>query len=215
MSILVRTGTGINDVQWKDSINAGEKVFTSGKVWKQTASGGSYTCLQRTGGGINDVAYAQKTIGFSASDLQKEFNFINVPYSSATISFNAMLGCNQDSRRVRISECEGGVSFSINKITLGENGSSTRVYHDPYRTDCTYIFFFLSKSPSQEMLKGMKSVVITNLTGTYSYNIKETPSYGSANPINGAKNMLIVPLNTTEDISTWITNAKKVEINFG
>ena len=57
MSILVRTGTGINDVQWKDSINAGEKVFTSGKVWQQTASGGSYTCLQRTGGGINDVAY--------------------------------------------------------------------------------------------------------------------------------------------------------------
>lgn len=59
MSILVRTGTGINDVQWKDSINAGEKVFTSGKVWQQTAQGGSYTCLQRTGEGINDIQYKQ------------------------------------------------------------------------------------------------------------------------------------------------------------
>lgn len=57
MSILTRTGTGISDVQWKDNIAAGEKVFTSGKVWQQTVQGGSYTCLQRTGGGINDVAY--------------------------------------------------------------------------------------------------------------------------------------------------------------
>ena len=51
MSVLIRTGTGINDVQWKEKAGVGDKVFTSGKVWQQAASGGTYNCLQRTGGG--------------------------------------------------------------------------------------------------------------------------------------------------------------------
>ena len=69
MSVLVRTGTGINDVQWKDKANAGDKIFTSGKVWQQSASGGTYTCLQRTGGGIADVAYKSITVGTTVNSL--------------------------------------------------------------------------------------------------------------------------------------------------
>ena len=50
MSYLVRTGTGINDVQWKSSVAAGDKIFLSSKQWAVAAAGNTYTCLQRSGG---------------------------------------------------------------------------------------------------------------------------------------------------------------------
>lgn len=67
MSILKRTGTGINDVAYQDGIAAGQKVFTKDQKWSTTAAGGTYNCLHRTGSGIADVAYQNETIGKALS----------------------------------------------------------------------------------------------------------------------------------------------------
>ena len=52
MSILVRTGNGVNDVTWKDKRTSGDKVFLRNQTWVTTAMGGSYECLHRTGGAL-------------------------------------------------------------------------------------------------------------------------------------------------------------------
>lgn len=67
MSILKRTGTGINDVAYQDGIAAGQKVFTKDQKWSTTAAGGTYNCLHRTGSGIADVAYQNEAIGKALS----------------------------------------------------------------------------------------------------------------------------------------------------
>ena len=67
MSILKRTGTGINDVAYQDGIAAGQKVFTKDQKWSTTAAGGTYNCLHRTGTGIADVAYQNEVIGKALS----------------------------------------------------------------------------------------------------------------------------------------------------
>lgn len=48
---LVRTGSGIADVQWKQSPAVGDRIFVSSKQWVTAASGGTYSALYRYGGG--------------------------------------------------------------------------------------------------------------------------------------------------------------------
>lgn len=57
MSILVRNGNGINDIEWVDTVQNGNKVFLNSKTWQIVGSGQTYNCLQRIGNKISDIDY--------------------------------------------------------------------------------------------------------------------------------------------------------------
>lgn len=57
MSVLIRTGSGITDVEWIDNLVNGNKVFIDTKDWIVYQSGHNYNCLQRIGNMLNEVDY--------------------------------------------------------------------------------------------------------------------------------------------------------------
>lgn len=111
MSVLIRTGSGITDVEWTDNLVNGNEVFIDTKDWITYQSGHNYNCLQRIGDMPNEVDY------INTSEITNQDDLASLCNDTEFVKFGADNGTNE----IMINCVPSG--FMENTLDLVENGN--------------------------------------------------------------------------------------------
>lgn len=114
MSVLIRTGNNINDVEWTNNLLSGNKIFLDNKTWKIVESGQSYNCLQRIGDKIIEVDYR------NVSNISNNKDLASILDTTEKIILKASNG----EKEINIDCVAGG--FIESTLDLIENGNSSK-----------------------------------------------------------------------------------------